>query len=136
MPGIATVAKLADALSMHPGRLLDEIGVRGGGVKPGQVGAPPEGWPTAPDGGVSTRSAHNLELVEVAVLTIVTDLHPKPLTEDDLISTIAANSEDQVEIKTIKDAIRELGYAGLVRNPGQSVAPTQAALRASALLTR
>jgi hypothetical protein len=77
------------------------------------------------------------EHVEHAVLMAVIDLLPVRMTVAELCLWIAANPEDDREVDTIRDAIRDLKRSGLLRcrNDDQVVEPTQAAVRAFALLT-
>jgi hypothetical protein len=59
------------------------------------------------------------------------------MTVAELCLWIAANPEDDREVDTIRDAIRDLKRSGLLRyrSDDQVVEPTQAAVRAFALLT-
>lgn len=87
----------------------------------------------SPQGAVPPK--YNPELVERAILEVVIDLHPASLTMAELSSTIAGDLGDPREVETIADAIRNLRRSDLLRNRGDDrVAPTQAALRAAALL--
>jgi len=71
------------------------------------------------------------EQVERAVLEEVLDLHPDHLTTQELILKI---SWDRDEGEVIEHSIRDLKGLGLLRNVGDIVAPTHAAIRASTLL--
>jgi anti-sigma factor RsiW len=59
------------------------------------------------------------------------------MTVAELCSWIAANPEDDREVETIREAIRDLKRSGLLRyrNDDQIVEPTQAAVQAFAVLT-
>lgn len=70
--------------------------------------------------------------VELAVLNEVIELHPDHLTPSELVLKMAG---DRCEDEEIRDAIRELKGSSLLRYIGEVVAPTHAALRASALFT-
>jgi DNA-binding transcriptional ArsR family regulator len=77
------------------------------------------------------------ELVERAILEEVIDRHPERLTVHELALRIVADPDDGLEVDTATNAIRELRRSGLIRyrNDDEVVDPTQAALRAHALLT-
>jgi hypothetical protein len=77
------------------------------------------------------------EHVERAVLEAVIALLPVRMTIAELCLWIAADPEDSREVETIRRAIRDLKRSGLLRcrNDDQVVEPTQAAVRAFALLT-
>jgi hypothetical protein len=85
-----------------------------------------------------TPPKYNRELVEQALLEVTVDLHPNSLSLTELTSTIAVNSGDAREVRTIATAIDGLRRCGLLRclARGGVVEPTPAALRAIALLTR
>ena len=76
--------------------------------------------------------------VEHALLGVAVDLHPARLTIAELSLRVAAKPHDGREMETIAEAIRELRRCGLFRyrDDDEVVEPTQAALRAFALLTR
>lgn len=89
---------------------------------------------------VADRAAspsHDPELVEHTFLEEAIDLHPTRLTIGEWVLRIAGDPLDDSEVETIKHAIRDLRHHGLVRyrNDDRVVEPTQAALRAHALLT-
>ncbi len=87
------------------------------------------------DAGISPRCSR--EAVERAVLEEVIELLPVRMTVAELCLWIAANPEDDREVETIRDAIRDLKRSGLLRyrNDGMVVEPTRAAVQAFALLT-
>lgn len=70
--------------------------------------------------------------VELVVLLEVVELHPDHLPPDALILKLSGKRDEANELR---DAIRGLEGSGLLRNSGNAVAPTDAALRAAALLT-
>jgi len=70
--------------------------------------------------------------VELAVLLVVTDLHPAHLTPDGLVLEISGDRDEEEEIR---NAITELKACGLFESIGKAVAPTRAALKAHALLS-
>lgn len=76
--------------------------------------------------------------VERAILEEVIELLPVRMMVKELCLWIAANPEDDREVETIRDAIRDLKRSGLLRyrNDDLVVEPTQAAVQAFALLTR
>jgi hypothetical protein len=76
--------------------------------------------------------------VERAILEEVIELLPVRMTVNELCLWIVANPEDDREVETIRDAIRDLKRSGLLRyrNDDLVVEPTQAAAQAFALLTR
>jgi hypothetical protein len=76
--------------------------------------------------------ALNPKQVELAVLLEVTELHPNHLTPAELVLRLSGERDEE---KQLEDAIRELKSSGLLRCIGGAVAPTDAALRAAALLT-
>jgi hypothetical protein len=70
--------------------------------------------------------------VELAVLLEVVELHPNHLTSAELVVKLSGERDEQEELKA---AIRRLKDSGLLRGTGDVVAPTDAALRAAAILT-
>lgn len=78
------------------------------------------------------------EPVEHAVLEEVIELLPVRLTVNELCLWIAADPEDDREVETITNAIRDLKRSGLLRYGSDDlvVEPTQAAIQAFTLLTR
>ena len=71
------------------------------------------------------------EWVERAVLGEVLELHPDHLTVQELTLKISC---DRDEGEVIEHSIRDLKGSGLLRNVGDVVAPTHAAIRAFILL--
>jgi hypothetical protein len=71
-------------------------------------------------------------LVEHAVLVVILDLHPEHLTTAELILKVADNG-DHSEEEAIRQAIRDLRGSSLVRDTGDVVEPTHAAVRAAEL---
>lgn len=70
--------------------------------------------------------------VELAVLLVVTELHPDHLTPAELVLRMSGERDEEEELR---DAIRGLRSSGLLWCIGDAVAPTDAALHATALLT-
>jgi len=66
----------------------------------------------------------------------IIEQHPTRLTVDELVLRIVADLEDSVEVETATEAIHDLRRSSLVRyrDDDELVEPTQAALRAYALL--
>jgi hypothetical protein len=85
-----------------------------------------------------TSPNYKPELVEQVLLEVTVDLYPVCLTTPELCRKIAANPDDDKEIRVIANAIRELRCCGLLhrRNDDEAVEPTEAALRAVLRLTR
>lgn len=71
--------------------------------------------------------------IESAVLGEVLALHPANLTVYELVLKMAAEN-DPSEQELIRQAVRELRGAGLLRDAGDAVAPTYAAIRVATLL--
>jgi hypothetical protein len=83
-----------------------------------------------------TPPQYNLKIVEGVVLKIAADLHPEHLSADGLSLRIVGNSDDDREIETAAQAIRNLREFDLLRDrDDEIVEPTQTALRAVALLS-
>ena len=70
--------------------------------------------------------------VELAVLLEVVELDPDHLTPDELVLRLSGQRDEEEELR---NAIRGLEGSGLLRDIGDAVAPTDAALHAAALLT-
>jgi hypothetical protein len=85
---------------------------------------------------VAVPPKYDPEHVGRAVLLAVIDLLPVRLTVAELCLRVAADPEDRREVEVIKHAIRDLKSSGLLRyrSDDQLVEPTQAAVRALALL--
>jgi hypothetical protein len=83
-----------------------------------------------------TPPKYNLEIVERAVLEIAAGLHPEHLSAGALTLRIVSNPDDEREVETAVQAIRNLREFGLFHNrDDEIVEPTTAALRAVVLLT-
>jgi hypothetical protein len=90
------------------------------------------------DGGdLPTPPKYDLEIVSQVIFFEVLEHHPTRLTVDELVMRIVADPNDDREVEVAVDAVRHLRRACLVRyrNDDKVVEPTQAALRARALLT-
>lgn len=76
------------------------------------------------------------KLVEETMLIEIIEQHPTRLTVGELVSRIVADPDDSREVETATEAIRSLRRSTLIRYRGDDelVEPTQAALRAHALL--
>jgi hypothetical protein len=73
--------------------------------------------------------------VESALLQRVLDLHPTPVTGDELVRDLAGGEVDFAARDAVERAIRELTGAGLLhRTDDGFVAPTRAAIHFSGLL--
>ncbi len=86
--------------------------------------------------GSDTSPQYNVAKVEAVILEMVVELHPEDLSTEGLLLKILSNSDDGKEIETGVRAIRRLRELGLFKErDDEIVEPTQAALRAVALLT-
>jgi hypothetical protein len=84
----------------------------------------------------NTPPKYNLMIVESAVLEIAAELHPEHLSAAELSLRIVSDTDDEREVETAAQAIRNLGDLGLLCYPDDEIVePTPAALRAVALLT-
>jgi hypothetical protein len=82
-----------------------------------------------------TSPKYNLEIVESAVLEIAAELHPEHLSAGALTLRIVGDPDDDREVETAAQAIRNLREFGLfVDRDDEIVEPTPVALRAFALL--
>jgi hypothetical protein len=82
-----------------------------------------------------TPAKYNIAIVEEVVLLAAAELNPKHLAVDDFVRRIVGNPEDSREIETAARAIQGLREFGLLKDRDDEVVePTQAALRACALL--
>lgn len=82
-----------------------------------------------------TPPKYDLAIVEAAILEIAAELHPRHLTARELSLRIVSDAGDRREVETAAQAIRNLREFGLFRGrDDEIVEPTQAALRAVALL--
>lgn len=78
---------------------------------------------------------YNIAIVESVLLEVVTDLHPQHLTARELSLRIVSDANDSREVETVAQAIANLRKFGLFSNRNDEIVePTQAALRAIALL--
>ncbi len=71
--------------------------------------------------------------IESAVLGEVLALHPTHLTVSELVQKMSGEGGPSEE-EQIRRAVRELRGAGLLREAGDAVVPTYAAIRVGALL--
>ncbi len=79
---------------------------------------------------------YNVATVEAVILEEAAELHPRHLTDRELWLRIVSDADDAREVETATEAIRNLREFGLFANRDDEVIePTQAALRAVALLT-
>jgi hypothetical protein len=79
---------------------------------------------------------YDVAIVESAILEVAAELHPRHLTADELSRQIVSDADDSREVRTAAHAISNLREFGLFRDrDDEIVEPTQAALRAVALLT-
>lgn len=86
------------------------------------------------DAGASPK--YDVEKVEAVILEVAAELHPEHLSTGGLLLEIVSSSDDAREVKVGAQAIRNLREVGLFANRDDDVVePTQAALRACALLT-
>jgi hypothetical protein len=82
-----------------------------------------------------TPPKYDLAVVEAVILEIAAELHPRHLTARDLWLRIVSDPDDNREVETAAQAIRNLREYGLFRDrEDEIVEATQAALRAFALL--
>lgn len=84
----------------------------------------------------ATPPKYNLDLVAQVLLEVAVELHPKHLKASELALKIVADPDDERELETAIEAIRDLTECGLFsgEDDGDVVEPTPAALRAYALL--
>jgi hypothetical protein len=83
-----------------------------------------------------TPPKYTLGIVESVLLEIAAELHPEHLPADGLSLRIVSNPDDDREVETAAQAIRNLRESGLFRErDDEIVEPTPAALRSVALLT-
>ena len=79
---------------------------------------------------------YNPEVVAQVILEEAVELHPERLTARELSLKIISDPDDAKEVETAAQAIRNLRKFGLFSDrDDEIVEPTQAALRAVALLT-
>jgi hypothetical protein len=83
-----------------------------------------------------TRPIYDVAIVEAVILEIAAELHPEHLSASDLTLKIVSDPDDGKEVETVFQAIRNLRKVGLFHDrDDEIVEPTQAGLRAVALLT-
>ena len=86
------------------------------------------------DGG--TRPAHDLKIVEGAVLEMAVELHPTRLSAEGLLQRIVSKRADALEIETARQAIANLRESGVFHEHDDGLLePTRPALRTAGLLT-
>lgn len=78
--------------------------------------------------------ALDLTQIEGAVFSEIVHLHPARLTLSELVLRMA-DGQDGSECVSIHDSVQALKRSGLVRQSGETIEPTYAALRAHALLS-
>lgn len=84
-----------------------------------------------------THPKYDTATVETVLLEIAAELHPEHLSAGGLTLRIVVDPDDDREVETAAQAIRNLREFGLFRDrDDESVEPTPAALRAFALLTQ
>jgi hypothetical protein len=82
-----------------------------------------------------TPPKYNVAIVEAVILQEAAELHPQHLTAKELSLRIVSDVEDDREVETATQAIHNLREFGLLSyRDDEIVEPTQAALRACALL--
>jgi hypothetical protein len=83
-----------------------------------------------------TSPKYDVAIVEAVILEVAAELHPQHLTAKDLSLRIVSDPDDGRELEVAAEAIRNLRELGLFHaRDDEIVEPTQAALRACALLT-
>jgi hypothetical protein len=83
-----------------------------------------------------TLPKYDLAIVETVILEVAAELHPQHLTARELSLRIVSDADDGKEVETATQAIRNLRELGLFSARDDAIVePTQAALRAYALLT-
>jgi hypothetical protein len=75
------------------------------------------------------RRAHEADILQSAVLTIILDAHPAQRSEDELIRELTAEPREVSKRDAVENAIRELVGAGLAHRNGCFVFATYAAVR-------
>jgi hypothetical protein len=88
------------------------------------------GQPAKEQAGMSTDLRQ--EQFEHAVLRVI-ELHPDHLTRAELICEMTFDPPARSDEKEIGQAIRDLRRSGLLRENGDALVPTRAALRAHAV---
>lgn len=83
-----------------------------------------------------TPPQYDVAIVEAVILLTVAELHPEHLSADRLLLRIVGKPDDDREVATAGQAIRNLREFGLVKDrDDEIVEPTPIALRAVTLLT-
>jgi hypothetical protein len=83
-----------------------------------------------------TPPKYNVAIVEAVILEVAAELHPQHLTARELSLRIVSDPDDNKEVETATQAIRNLREFGLFKDrDDEIVEPTPAAHRAIALLT-
>lgn len=84
-----------------------------------------------------THPKYIVRIVEGVILEIAAELHPEHLPKSGLSARVISDPDDRKEVATAAQAIRGLREVGLLKDRGDEIVePTQAALRAVALLTQ
>lgn len=86
------------------------------------------------DGDDIRVTAANDAKYEAAVLGQLLALHPVQLTLDELLLAVAVDPDDFAQRDAVERAVRELQAAGLLRQSGELILPSRAALRFDELL--
>jgi hypothetical protein len=82
-----------------------------------------------------TPPKYNVAIVEAVILAVAAELHPEHLSAGGLSLRIVSDPDDSREVETAAQAIRNLREFGLFSDRDDGIVePTQAALRALALL--
>jgi hypothetical protein len=82
-----------------------------------------------------TSPKYDVAIVEAVILEVAAEVHPQHLTARELSLRIVGDADDSREVETAAHAVRNLRELGLFRDrDDEIVEPTQAALRAVALL--
>jgi hypothetical protein len=69
------------------------------------------------------------EAWQLAVLSLILNLHPTHLSAPELRREMLAGDDDFSKVDSHTRAVRDLSAAGLLRRDGDSIVPTRAALR-------
>lgn len=127
-PRVDTLIKLAGALSVDPGGLLEGVRWIPGTVIPGEYEVGGEGPGPPPN------HMYDLITVEEVVLSEVVSLHPRHLTANGIFQSIAVDSSDPREKEVVSLAIQNLRELNVLQGgAGGAVRPTDAALRVGLL---
>jgi len=87
-------------------------------------------------GSYPPKAQYNVAIMETVILEVTADLHPVHLSKADLTLKIVSDPDDDKEVGTAAQAIRNLREFGLFADrDDEIVEPTPAALRAVARLT-